>query len=97
MALSDEKVIVALIGAIVARRRRKRKRYWIHPYLKDNVEAHSVYVVAKQLKLDEEKFQLFYRMRKETFCHLVTTVSPLLQRKDTYYRRCVSAEERLRW
>ena len=91
----DDDVIVALIGAVVARRRRKRKRCWIHPYLKENVEAHSAYAVAKQLELHEEKFQQFYRMRKETFRHLVTIVSFLLQRNDANYRRSVSAEERL--
>ena len=58
MASSEDDVIVALIGAVFNRRRRKRKMCWIHPYLKENVDAHSAYVVAKQLELHEEKFQL---------------------------------------
>lgn len=48
MALSeDDDAIVALIGVVFIRIRRKRKRRWIHPYLKDNADVHSVYVLAK--------------------------------------------------
>lgn len=41
-------------------RKKSKRRYWIHPLLKD--KQHCSYVVAKELTADEDKFQSFYRM-----------------------------------
>ena len=71
------------------------KRIWIHPYLKENADTHSAYIVSQQLEMHPQKFQNFYRMKKETFKVLVDVMKPSMQLQDTNYRRAITVEERL--
>jgi hypothetical protein len=43
------------------RNKKRKRRYWIHPLLKDR--EHSSYVDSKELTANEDKFQSFLGIR----------------------------------
>lgn len=73
--------------------KRKRRKYWIHPVLADRTQ--SCYKIAKELDVDEEKFQNFYRMSKPAFQDLLELVGPQIQKKDTNCRMALREDEKL--
>ena len=93
---ADALLLVQLANLNAQTLQKKKRHYWVHPLWQKNKKFgifNNVY--QKDLKLDDEKFKLFYRMKKATFCKLLTKLRPMLQKKDTNFRKCVSPEERL--
>lgn len=76
------------------RRRQRKRKYWIHPYIERNINC-RVFVAAQELQYDDKKFLSFYRMSKETYLHLVMLLKPAIHQRNTKFRECVSAEERI--
>lgn len=83
---------IILIWWLRRRRRRRIRRFWIHPLINP---THSSYIVARELNRDPEKFQAYYRMKKETFDVLVHLVGPSLKKQDTTFRLAKTPEEKL--
>ena len=75
-------------------RRRKKKQYWLCPYIQRNINC-RLFVAAKGLTEPDEKFQCMYRMTKVMFHELVMVISPAITRQNTNMRECVSAGERI--
>lgn len=60
------------------RRKRKRlRRYWIHPLFLQNVSYSPATVAQEQLSLNPEKFKEYYRMSQESFAVLVELIGKL--------------------
>lgn len=76
------------------RRLQRRREFWVHPFIREN-QSRSAFALARELEKDEEKFKGFYRMSRELFKELVGKLSPVIRKKDTNRRRCISVEERL--
>lgn len=96
MSSTDEDLMVLLLLINNNNDSQKRKRkYWVHPYLKKNVDTLGTFSVAKELSLYPEKFQTFYRTTQKSFEILSELVRPMLQKKDTHFRKAITVEERL--
>lgn len=93
MSSSDENAL-AIVNLININKNRTKRRHWIHPYWKYR-QSHSGFNVFKELHQYPDKFQSFYRMKKETFDLLLTKLRPEISKKDTNFRRAVPPEERL--
>jgi hypothetical protein len=72
----------------------KRRKWWMHPCIKNN-RNQNVFVAAKELLKDGQKFHSFYRMSKESFLEIDEKVRPYIQKQDTNFRRSINVEERL--
>jgi hypothetical protein len=57
----------------------KRRKWWMHPYIKNN-RNRNVFVAAIELLKDERKFHSFYRMSKEGFSEVAEKVRPYIQK-----------------
>lgn len=88
---SDEDILACYI---YNRLRKKRKRYWRHPYIEENINC-RLFVAAKELVQDDEKFLSMYRMKKETYQQLLNSIAPAITKQNTRLRECVSPDERL--
>ena len=66
MSSDDDIDIIALAAVAIARRKNTEKILGTTISLIDNVDLYSTYVVSRQLEVHSEKFQEFYRMRKDT-------------------------------
>ncbi|GJQ88369.1 hypothetical protein Trydic_g23061 [Trypoxylus dichotomus] len=95
MSSSEEDVVVAWQFLRNRRKRRRLRRYWIHPLFVHNLSHSPVTGAQKQLSLNPEKFKEYYRMTQENFRVLVELVGPRIEKLDTHYREPISSEERL--
>ncbi|XP_050507699.1 uncharacterized protein LOC126885258 [Diabrotica virgifera virgifera] len=96
MSSSEEDVIVAW-QFLRRRQRKKRKmrRYWIHPLNAFNIIHSPAIVLKEQLNLYPEKFKEYYRMNQASFRYLLEIVGPNIEKQNTNYRKAISSEERL--
>lgn len=76
------------------RRRRNLRRFWIHPYIRNNVNC-RLSVAAREMRETDNKFVGFYRMSKDSYLNLVQLIAPAINKNNTIMRECVSAEERI--
>jgi hypothetical protein len=63
-----------------------RRRFWMHPYWRENSHEHDAYKIFKELNLYPERFHSFYRISKSSFDLLVTKVAPVIRKKYTNFR-----------
>ena len=93
MSSEEEDVFLCYVNKYRKRKRAKR-RFWVHPYLKINNDK-RLFIAAKQMTESDDKFRSFYRMSKATFNELLQIVAPLIQKQNTNMRECVSPAERI--
>jgi hypothetical protein len=63
----------------------------VHPYIKRHFNGRA-FIVGKELSQDDRKFQLFYRVSKESFAEVVRIVGPAIS-KDTNRGQYIGVEE----
>ncbi|XP_050313273.1 uncharacterized protein LOC126748227 [Anthonomus grandis grandis] len=91
MSSSEDEDVLALVHL----NNIKRRRYWVHPLWKKKNKKYGSFNVFKELNQYPERFQSFYRMSKDCFTRLLNIIKPKITKKNTNWRNCVSAEERL--
>lgn len=62
---------------VYLRLRKKRKRYWRHPYIENNINC-RLFVAANELSQDDTKCLSLYRMSKETYQQLLNHIAPAI-------------------
>lgn len=100
MASSDESDDDSffLISAVVLYNRIKKKktrRYWIHPIIRDRKNKGFFYTLYNEIKEDPEKFFNFTRMSKASFQELLLIIKDQCSKNNTIMRESISAEEKL--
>jgi hypothetical protein len=92
----DEDVTGALAWLNVMNvQHQRRRRFWVHPYWRENSHERGAYKIFKELNLYPERFHSFYRISKSSFDVLVTKVAPVIRKKYTNFRQAISPDERL--
>ena len=88
---------VAAVCALLIKRKKKRvrRKYWVHPIISERLSCGFFYSLFTQLKEYPDKFFAYFRMSQEQFDHLLTKVGPFIRRQDTTMRKSVPVEERL--
>ena len=76
MSSSEDEDLLAVVNLINMNQNYPKRRYWIHPFYKKR-QRNSGFSVFKELNIYPERFQAFYRMKKETFDVLVRKVVPM--------------------
>ena len=77
------------------RRKRKRRRLWVHDILRRRPQLGGFYHLLQELRLDDGRFQRYFRLSRAQFDDLLARVGARISRQDTNYRRSISAAERL--
>ncbi len=72
-------------------RKRKTRRFWLHPYIEKNLNC-SLFVAVKELHECDSKFLAFYRMKKDTYHKLMELITPAIHYLDSNMRECVSPD-----
>lgn len=88
----EEAITIYLLSR---KKRRTKKRYWIHPML---VERHSKGLFQnyfKDLRNYPERFFNYTRMSVQSFDELLENVKNSLSGSDTRMRKCICPEEKL--
>jgi hypothetical protein len=76
-------------------KRKKSKRKWSKRWLPER-KNYAVVNLLKELQTNEpQDFQNYLRMNNELFQNLLTLIQPTIEKKNTFMRDAVSAEEKL--
>ena len=98
----DEITTFATIAALYllwtsdTRQRVKRRRcFWVHDILRRRTELDEYHRLIQELRLDDGRFQRYFRLNAAQFEDLLARVGARISRQNTNYRRSISAAERL--
>ncbi|KAG8239165.1 hypothetical protein J437_LFUL018653 [Ladona fulva] len=89
MSASEDEDALAFLNLVnlVTYSDRSKRRFWVHPFWRANVKKCGAFNVFKELNMYQEKFQSFYRMRKETFQLLLRKIEPAISKTHDYKTR----------
>ena len=77
------------------RNKPKRRRVWVHEIMRRRSELGEFHHLLQELRLDDGRFQRYFRLTGAMFDDLLARVGARISRQDTNYRRSISAAERL--
>ncbi|XP_059915795.1 uncharacterized protein LOC132463544 [Gadus macrocephalus] len=77
------------------RNKLKRRRGWVHEIIRRRSELGEFHHLLLELRLDDGRFQRYFRLTVAMFDDLLARVGARISRQDTNYRRSISAAERL--
>ncbi|CAL4066116.1 unnamed protein product, partial [Meganyctiphanes norvegica] len=92
---TDEEAALMYILHTRQRKRRRRKRYWVHPLNAARIDVGQYHTIMNELKADGDKFFNYFRMSHNSFKELLELLEPHIKKKDTNMRRSIAPEERL--
>lgn len=77
------------------KRRRIKRKWWIHPINQSREHSGTFYTLFEELRRDGTKFFNFFRMSIESFDELHEKMKNKIQRQNTKMRNCIQSRERL--
>ncbi|KAK7162472.1 hypothetical protein R3I93_006702 [Phoxinus phoxinus] len=93
--MNEEQRLLFAIAATYLRRKRKRRSVWIHETIRARGHDGEYHRLVQELRLDEVRFQQYFRLDRTQFDVLLRRVGPLIAKENTNYRRAISPGERL--
>ncbi|KAK0154749.1 Protein ALP1-like [Merluccius polli] len=76
-------------------RARRRRRFWVHATLRRRRELGEFHRLLQELRLDDGRFQRYFRLTVGQFEDLLARVGARISRLDNNYRLSIPAAERL--
>ncbi|MED6237384.1 hypothetical protein ATANTOWER_023882 [Ataeniobius toweri] len=77
------------------RAEKRRRRPWVHQILQGREQFGDYHHLLQELRLDDGRFQRYFRLSRTQFEDLLSRVGRRIGLRDTNYRRCIPAAERL--
>ncbi|XDV25423.1 hypothetical protein PO909_029343 [Leuciscus waleckii] len=93
--MNDEQRLLFAIAATFLRRKRKRRSVWVHGTIRARSQHGEYHRLVQELRLDEVRFQQYFRLDRTQFDVLLRRVGPLIAKENTNCRRAISPGERL--
>ena len=62
--------VVATFMQLKMHNKRRKHRLWVHGIMRNRLQQGAYYNLVKELPLDEEKFQQYFRLTREQFAHV---------------------------
>ncbi|KAK5603227.1 hypothetical protein CRENBAI_012191 [Crenichthys baileyi] len=78
-----------------AEKRHRCQRPWVHEILQEREQFGEYHHLNQELRLDDGRFQQYFRLSRTQFEDLLSRVGRRIGLRDTNYRRCIPAAERL--
>ena len=91
----DDELLLLLLLRRKRQNKLRRKRLWVHPINRKRKLFGEFHHLVNELLFDSSRFQSYFRMSPYDFDALVTSLRPLIRKRDTNYREAISAEQRL--
>jgi hypothetical protein len=92
MKLEEASALILLFSRL--RKRRKKRRFWIHPILKDRSTKGIFYTLYSDLRQNPDKFFIFARMSITSFDELLQCMKEQQTGVDTNMRDSIPPEEK---
>jgi len=91
----EELACVAYLYSRVVRKRKKNRKYWVHPLLSDRSTKGLFNLFYNDLRKYEDKFFNYLRMSVNSFDELMEKLQEDLTGQQTNMRECISPLEKL--
>ena len=91
----DTEEIAALAYLYLVRKKKKNRRFWVHPIAMEKTVSSLFYTMYPRMKEDGAKFFNYCRMSLASFDELLEILRSSLTRQDTIMRTAVTPEEKL--
>ena len=95
MDIMDDETLIMLGLALIATRRRKKRRFWVHPINMKRNSLGKYNQLVRELRLDSDRFYVYFRMSPDLFDDLLSKVGPLLVKRGNNFRETLSPAQRL--
>ena len=79
---SDEEELILLYLYRSSRKRKNRRRFWMHSILQKRKQHGEYHRLVKELEMDGERFQQYFRLSKEQFEHIYLVLWDLIIQKQ---------------
>lgn len=90
----DENTLVAVAIVLSLQKPRKKRSKWCKGwYLKRKSLSHVH--LMQELRCEVDDWRNYLRMSENLYLHLLETVTPIIQKKDTNMRKAISPHEKL--
>lgn len=76
-------------------KKKKKKKYWIHPFLQTRDETRHFEICFEDLKKYEDKFLGYMIMSFKSFEELLSVLRTFITKEDTRFRKSIKPEEKL--
>lgn len=86
---------VSLVYVCLKKTQTLKKRIWVHPILLERTIHGEFHQLIQELKMDENRFQAYFRLNLSQFNHLLHLAAPDLQKMNINCSMSISPEERL--
>lgn len=95
--ISTLAISVAICCTLFKNKRIKRRKVWMHPWRHHRLTHGPANFIMPELIRSNDYFHYnnFIRMNDVQFNQLLQMITPRIERKNTNFRRCISAKERL--
>ncbi|RXN37677.1 ANTAGONIST OF LIKE HETEROCHROMATIN PROTEIN 1-like protein [Labeo rohita] len=88
-----EDQFVAFGVALLYLRRRRRRSLLVHEILQARQQLGEYHRLVQELRLDDGRFQRYFRLDREQFDNLLSQVGLRIARQDTNYRHAIEPAE----
>jgi hypothetical protein len=88
----DTEEIAALAYLSLVRKKKKNRRFWVHPFLMEKTVSSLFYTMYPRMKEDGAKFFNYCRMSLASLDELLEILRSSLTRQDTIMRTAVTPE-----
>ena len=95
MKMNETQKFIFLVAAVYLRHKRKRRSIWVHETIRARRQHGEYHRLVQELRLDEVRFQQYFRLDRTQFEVLLRRVGPLICKENTRFRRAISPGERL--
>ncbi|CAM4569470.1 unnamed protein product [Leuciscus chuanchicus] len=93
--MNETQKSIFLIAAVYLRHKRKCRSIWVHETIRARSRHGEYHRLVHELRLDEVRFQQYFRLDRTQFDVLLRRVGPLICKDNTRFRRAISPGERL--
>ncbi|XP_067679605.1 uncharacterized protein [Haliotis asinina] len=91
----EEEIELLLYHALEKEHAKVKRRWWVHP-VTDNRAAYGTYHrLVKELELDDDMFQQYFRLSREQFQYVLKKVEELMFKRNARMRKAITPRERL--
>ena len=86
--------LVLVVRAMLDRKKRRKHRWWVHGLLQKRKEYGVFYHLVKELNLDAERFQQYFRLSREQFAQVLFGIGPYIEKRSRS-REVIDTRQRL--
>ena len=80
--LQEQEFFILFAAHMVAQKRKIKHRWWVHNIIKRRQQQGAYHNLVRELQLDGERFQQYFRLTREQFAQVLHFVEEDLEKRE---------------